>query len=59
MSSSIVKLFAVALEEAKKLEKQETDRNSDSGGKESYIFSIFIIILQTTFTFKTFVYKTV
>ena len=50
MSSSIVKLFAVALEEAKKLEKQETERNSDSVGKESYIFSIFKIILQTTFT---------
>ncbi|XP_023331064.1 uncharacterized protein LOC111703375 [Eurytemora carolleeae] len=32
MSSSIVKLLAVALEEAKKLEKQETERNSDSGG---------------------------
>ena len=27
-----MKLFAVALEEAKKLEKQENERNSDSGG---------------------------
>jgi len=39
MSSSIVKLLAVALEEAKKLEKQETERNSDSGGNR--IFNIF------------------
>jgi len=39
-----VKLLAVALEEAKKLEKQEkqeTERNSDSGGKR--IFHIFKI----------------
>ena len=33
MSSPIVKILAEALEAARKLEKQEVEKKSDSGGK--------------------------